>query len=130
MGGRQKSAKVKTAAAAAVKSAPVVEGFFTRRRVGTAVSAVLALLLFYTVIFGKNGVLSYARKRHESVVLAKQIDQLQQENELLKEETARLAQDPSAIEHQAREELHYTRPGEVIYTLPASPVEQPATVKK
>jgi cell division protein FtsB len=29
-----------------------------------------------------------------------------------------LKSDPNAIEHQAREELHYTRPGEVIYTLP------------
>jgi cell division protein FtsB len=29
-----------------------------------------------------------------------------------------LQEDPDAIEHQAREELHYTRPGEVIVTLP------------
>jgi cell division protein FtsB len=35
----------------------------------------------------------------------------------------RLQNDPGAIEHQAREELHYTRPGEVIVTLP----DQPAT---
>jgi cell division protein FtsB len=33
----------------------------------------------------------------------------------------RLQSDPNAIEHQAREELHYTRPGEVIYTLPDAP---------
>ena len=32
-----------------------------------------------------------------------------------------LETDPDAIEHQAREELHYTRPGEVIYTLPTEP---------
>jgi cell division protein FtsB len=31
-----------------------------------------------------------------------------------------LQNDPGAIEHQAREELHYTRAGEVIYTLPAA----------
>jgi cell division protein FtsB len=30
----------------------------------------------------------------------------------------RLESDPNAIEHQEREELHYTRPGEVIYALP------------
>jgi len=104
------------------KSAPVPEKLITRRRVGTVVFALLAMQLFYTVIFGKNGVVSYARKRHESVVLAKQIEELQQENQQLKEQTARLAQDPNAIEHQAREELHYTRPGEVIYTLPSAPV--------
>ena len=32
----------------------------------------------------------------------------------------RLASDPNAIEHEAREELRYTRPGEVIYTLPGN----------
>jgi cell division protein FtsB len=36
--------------------------------------------------------------------------------------------DPNAIEHQAREELHYTRPGEVIYTLPASAAATSATI--
>jgi cell division protein FtsB len=38
----------------------------------------------------------------------------------LKGHVDRLQNDPNAIEHQAREELHYTRPGEVIYTLPTS----------
>ena len=40
------------------------------------------------------------------------------ENDLLSEHVSRLQSDPNAIEHQAREELHYTRPNEVIYTLP------------
>ena len=30
----------------------------------------------------------------------------------------RLESDPNAIEYQAREELYYTHPGEVIYALP------------
>jgi cell division protein FtsB len=36
--------------------------------------------------------------------------------------------DPDAIEHEAREKLHYARPGEVIYTLPEPPPQaaQPA----
>ena len=45
---------------------------------------------------------------------------LQKENEQLKGHVERLKSDPNAIEHQAREELHYTRPGEVIYTLPVN----------
>jgi cell division protein FtsB len=46
---------------------------------------------------------------------------LQQENGRLREHVDQLQNDPAAIEHQAREELHYTRSGEVIYTLPAAP---------
>jgi cell division protein FtsB len=32
---------------------------------------------------------------------------------------------PDAIEHEAREKLHYAKPGEVIYTLPAASPAQP-----
>ena len=51
-----------------------------------------------------------------------QLHSLERENELLKGHVDRLQHDPDAIVHQAREELHYTRPGEVIYTLPVQPV--------
>jgi cell division protein FtsB len=52
-------------------------------------------------------------------LLNQQMQDLQRENDLLTEHVGRLQSDPNAIEHQAREELHYTRPGEVIYTLPS-----------
>ena len=72
----------------------------------------------YGVMFGHNGLTAYAGKRHEEDTLRKQMQQLQLENSRLKGHVDRLQNDPSAIEHQAREELHYTRAGEVIYTLP------------
>jgi cell division protein FtsB len=109
--------KTKAKSKAVVKTEPKAEGIFTRRRVATAIAAVLALLMFYAVVFGKNGVVSYAEKRHESAVLAKKILELQAENALLKDKTERLATDPDAIEHQAIEDMHYTKPGAVIYTL-------------
>jgi cell division protein FtsB len=49
---------------------------------------------------------------------------LERENERLKGHVNRLESDPDAIEQQAREELHYTRPGEVIYTLPSAPARK------
>ena len=60
---------------------------------------------------------------------------LQKENDRLHEHINHLQSDPDAIEHEAREELHYTRAGEVIYTLPSassdpsksSPAPNPAT---
>jgi cell division protein FtsB len=75
----------------------------------------------YHVIFGQNGLTAYQQKRQDAQSLDHQLRSLQKENDQLKGHVDRLKSDPNAIEHQAREELHYTRPGEVIYTLPANP---------
>ena len=89
------------------------------RKLATVSAAVLALGVGYHVVFGANGLTVYEQKRHEKQMLAQEMQDLQRENDLLKGHVDRLQSDPNAIEHQAREELHYTRPGEVIYTLPA-----------
>jgi cell division protein FtsB len=91
------------------------------RKVATGAAALLAIGLGYHVIFGQNGLTAYQQKRQDAQSLDRQLHSLQRENELLKGHVERLQNDPNAIEHQAREELHYTRPGEVIYTLPAEP---------
>jgi cell division protein FtsB len=90
------------------------------RKVATGVAALLALAMGYHVIFGQNGLTVYQQKRQDAQTLDRQLHSLQRENDLLKGHVDRLQNDPNAIEHQAREELHYTRPGEVIYTLPGS----------
>ena len=91
------------------------------RKIATAAAAVLAVGMGYHVVFGQNGLTAYQQKRQDSQMLQSQLRSLQRENELLKGHVERLQNDPNAIEHQAREELHYTRPGEVIYTLPTTP---------
>jgi cell division protein FtsB len=93
----------------------------SRRKVATLGAGVLAVGMGYGVIFGHNGVTAFLHKREEARVLQVQMQQLQQENGRLREHVDQLQNDPAAIEHQAREELHYTRAGEVIYTLPAAP---------
>jgi cell division protein FtsB len=90
------------------------------RNVATGAAALLALAMGYHVIFGQNGLTAYQQKRQDAQSLDRQLHSLQKENDQLKGHVDRLKSDPNAIEHQAREELHYTRPGEVIYTLPAS----------
>ena len=95
------------------------------RRAATVAVAVLALAMGYDVVFGHNGLTAFAHKREEERSLRQQMQQLQQENDKLQGHVDRLQSDPSAIEHQAREELHYTRSGEVIYTLPAAPAAAP-----
>lgn len=91
----------------------------SKRKLATAAAAVLAVGVGYHVVFGANGIIVYQQKRHETQVLNRQMMDLQRENAQLKEHVDRLQSDPEAIEHQAREQLHYTRPGEVIYTLPS-----------
>jgi cell division protein FtsB len=90
-----------------------------RRKVATVAAAALALGVAYHVLFGANGITVYEQKRQETYMLNQQVRELQLENDRLKGHVDRLQSDPNAIEHQAREELHYTRPGEVIYALPS-----------
>jgi cell division protein FtsB len=90
-----------------------------RRKLATVAAAALALAVAYHVVFGANGLTVYEQKRNESQLLSLQMLELQQENDLLTGRVNRLQSDPNAIEHQAREELRYTRPGEVIYALPS-----------
>jgi cell division protein FtsB len=88
-----------------------------RRRIASGLVVVLAVFLGYYVVFGRNGVNRYEQKRVEDRQLHQQIDALQHENNRLKDHVTRLKHDPDAIEYEAREKLHYARPGEVIYTL-------------
>jgi cell division protein FtsB len=90
-----------------------------RRKAATLAAAALALAVAYHVVFGANGLTAYEQKRHETQLLDRQMLELQRENELLTAHVDRLQNDPGAIEQQAREQLHYTRPGEVIYALPS-----------
>ena len=105
------------------------------RKVATGAAALLALGMGYHVVFGQNGLTAYQQKRQDAQSLDRQLHSLQRENDQLKGHVERLQNDPNAIEHQAREELHYTRPGEVIYTLPASAppsgtASEPASAKQ
>ena len=92
-----------------------------RRKAATVGVGALALVMGYGVVFGHNGLTVFLHKREEAKSLQVQMQRLQTENERLRGHVDRLQNDPGAIEHQAREELHYTRAGEVIYTLPATP---------
>ena len=84
-------------------------------------AAALTLAIGYHVVFGHNGLIAYGQKRQTAHDLAVQVKDLERENDALRGHVDRLQNDPNAIEHQAREELHYTRPGEVIVTLPPDP---------
>jgi cell division protein FtsB len=92
--------------------------YAVRRRIATVAAAALTIGLGYHVVFGRNGLIVYQQKRMDAHTLDGELHTLEQENDRLKVHVDRLQNNPDAIEHEAREELHYTRPGEVIYTLP------------
>ena len=95
------------------------------RSAGTVFAVMLALALAWTVINGHHGLSSWYQQRNQEKQLKHEIDDLQRENARLRNHVDRLKTDPDAIEHEAREKLHYAKPGEVIYTLPPDPPSPP-----
>lgn len=92
-----------------------------RRKLATAGVALLACLLAVHVVAGPNGLFTYQQKRAEYRKLEKEVQQLQVENERRAKQIESLKSDPKAIEKEAREQLRYARPGEVVYILPNQP---------
>ncbi|MFB3815565.1 MAG: septum formation initiator family protein [Terriglobales bacterium] len=110
--------------------------FRWRRRLATIAVCLIALFLGFRVVSGPNGWLAYHNKKVENQRLKQQVEALQKENEELERRVKALKSDPKAIEKEAREQLRYARPGEVIYVLPQpkpAPAPQPpanATAEK
>lgn len=100
--------------------------FRSRRKLATMAALALAALIGYHVMFGQNGVNAYEAKRREAKILDVQLEVARQQNARMKAHVERLQGDPDAIEHEAREHLHYARPGEVIYTVPPAPAARAA----
>ena len=97
-----------------------------RRRIGTVAAVLVAVLLAWHVVNGRNGLSSWQQKRSEDKSLTQEIDQLTTENARLSQHVDRLKSDPGAIEHEARSRLRYARPNEIIYALPQTTAVQPS----
>jgi len=97
-----------------------------RRRLATGAVGMLACLVLFHVVFGANGIFIYAQKRSEFKKVNDDIERLQLENGKLDQNIQSLKTDPKAIEKEAREQLKYVRPGEVVYTTPV-PRQAPST---
>jgi cell division protein FtsB len=91
-----------------------------RRRLATGAVAVVTVWLFVHVMFGANGMVVYRKKKTEYEALQQQIGNLKKENDRYGQQIDSLQHDPKTIEKEAREQLHYARPGEVVYVSPPS----------
>jgi cell division protein FtsB len=102
------------------KSRPALTWFYGVRRKGATVAVLLLTAwLFVHVMFGANGMVVFRQKRAEYKSLQTEIDALQKENDGYGKQINSLLTDPKTIEKEAREKLHYTRIGEVVYVSPA-----------
>lgn len=108
---------------------PAAEWLYSSsRRLATLGVAVVTVWLFLHVMFGANGMVVYRQKRAEYQALRYEINGLQKENDSYTGQINQLQNDPKTIEKEAREQLHYARPGEIIYVAPAaSPRLTPGT---
>jgi cell division protein FtsB len=89
-----------------------------RRLLASAMLAILAVGLFTHAMLGDNGWIKYRQKKAEYQKLQQDLQRLDSENQRLDSEIKGLKSDPKAIEKEAREQLRYAKPGEVIYLLP------------
>jgi cell division protein FtsB len=96
------------------------------RRLGTAAALLLIVVLVLHAMFGANGMVVYQQKRAEMQALQNEVNRLQKENAQFADQINSLKSDPAAIEKEAREQLHYTRQGEVVYVAP-EPAPKPPT---
>lgn len=95
------------------------------RRLGTAAAFLLIAGLLLHAMFGANGMVVFRQKRTEMQTLQSEVDRLQKANAQYAERVKLLKSDPAAIEKEAREQLHYTRKGEVVFVAPDSPPKVP-----
>ena len=95
------------------------------RRWGTAAALVLIVGLLLHAMFGANGMVIYRHKHTDMLSLQSEVERLQKENNLYVDQIKSLKSDPAAIEKEAREQLHYTRRGEIVYVAPDPPSKPP-----
>ena len=95
------------------------------RRLGTAAAILLIVGLILHATFGANGMVIYRQKRAETQSLKNEVDRLQKENSQYADQIKSLKSDPAAIEKEAREQLHYTKTGEVVFVAPDPPQKPP-----
>jgi cell division protein FtsB len=86
-----------------------------RRVLATLCIGLLAASIGYKVVFGANGMKVWEGKRAEVQILQQEIDRKKAEHEELDRHVQALQRgDPSVIEKEAREQLGYVKPGEVV----------------
>ncbi|HUX68462.1 MAG TPA: septum formation initiator family protein [Terriglobales bacterium] len=91
-----------------------------------AAVAVPVLWLVQHAVLGPSGYLALRHKQQQLQQEMARIQALEAHNRQLNQSVHSLTTDPAAIEGIARQQLHLTRPGEVVYTYPVAPAPRGA----
>jgi cell division protein FtsB len=91
------------------------------RRLRLGALAVAGAWLLQHAVFSAGGYLTWRREQQAYGKVETRVKQLQQRNRELNASVRELSSNPQAIESIAREQLHLTKPGEVVYTFPTKP---------
>ncbi|HVA64018.1 MAG TPA: septum formation initiator family protein [Terriglobales bacterium] len=86
-----------------------------------AAVALPVLWLVQHAVLGPSGYLALRHKQLQVQQEMARIQALEAQNRQLNQSVKALTSDPAAIEGIARQQLHLTRPGEVVYTYPVAP---------
>lgn len=86
-----------------------------------AAVALPVLWLVQYALLGPSGYLALRHKQQQYQQELARIQALEAQNRQLNQSVRALSSDPAAIEDIARQQLHLTRPGEVVYTYPVAP---------
>ncbi len=100
------------------------------RRVGTLAALLLTVGVLLHAMFGTNGMVVYRQKQAEKIALQSEVERVQKENDQFVDRIKAMKTDYRAIEREAREQLHYARPGEHVYVAPDPPPKPPTARAK
>lgn len=96
-----------------------------RNRLGHIIRLALVALpllwLAQRAIFGMNGLRALWHTQQQYAQTMTQVHRLEQQNRTLNQTVHQLQTNPESIETIAREQLHLTKPGEIVYTYPVKP---------
>lgn len=81
-------------------------------------SLVVSVLLFVFFLAGDRGLLQVRKQRAQVSALQTEISAIDEKNQALEREVARLTGEPAAVEKIAREDLSLVAPGDVVLVLP------------
>ena len=99
------------------------------RRLVLGISLVLNLLLFYNLIWGTSGAISYNELRERCAALEERIKRISEDNLSLSKEIRLLQSDEKYIEKMIRNRLNFVRGNEILYIFPDENKVEPSGVQ-
>jgi cell division protein FtsB len=95
-----------------------------RRKLATWGLFLFAAYLAVHVVFGANGWMVYEKKKAEYRQVSADVERMKQENDRLAQQIKSLQTDKKTIEMEARTQMGYAKPGEIVIVIP-TPAPKP-----